>query len=79
MDEAANPARRRRGEHRQGPGDIAELEGRGVCGGDDSGDVDHGVGAIDQAFERGAVVEVAADPFRPSRGGWSRRVSAFTW
>src|SRR6476620_6310431 len=65
MDEAANAASRRRGEHRQGPGDIAELEGRGICGGDDPGDVDYGVGAIDQAFERGAVVEVPVDPFKP--------------
>ena len=29
---------------------------------DDAGDVDDGVGAVDQPFERVAVVEVARDP-----------------
>ena len=62
MDEAAHSARGGGGEHRQRALDIPLLERGGIPRADYPGDVDDGVGIVDEAFERGAIVEVAGDP-----------------
>src|SRR5213075_614005 len=62
MDEAADARLFGRDQHRGGPGDIAGLEARRVACVEYAGDVNHRVGALDQAVEAFRSVESAVDP-----------------
>jgi hypothetical protein len=48
-----------------GPADVAEVEAHRVGRVDHPGDVQDGVGTLDQPGQRAAVREVAAEPFDP--------------
>ena len=72
MDEAADAARGRGGEHRQRAGDIALLEAGGVGRVDGAGDVDDGVGAVDQPLERVAARRGRPRPSRRRRAAAAR-------
>jgi hypothetical protein len=62
MDEPLHACLFGRGEHGGGPGDIAGLEARSVARVEHAGDVNHRIGAFNQAVEAVGLVERAIDP-----------------